>query len=69
MLQIKLQGMENLQSLETGVLLEMLSRQNADYARLLLEGSKEEFEQCKDCIHQIQQELNSRYRTEGDTPA
>jgi hypothetical protein len=60
--------MENLQSLETGVLLEMLSGHNADYAKLLLEGSKEEFEQCKDSIHQIQQELNSRRHAEENPP-
>ena len=58
--------MEDLKSIETNILLEMLARQNADYARLLQEGTKEEFEQCKDSISQIQEELNSRYSKERD---
>jgi len=46
--------------LDTDVLLDMLALHNQDYARLMLTGTKEEFELCKNSIACLQEELNKR---------
>jgi len=58
-------NMQDLKTLETQELLNMLSRYAADYSRLMLEGTKEEFEQCKSAMSAIQDELNSRKQADN----
>ena len=58
--------MVNLQALDTEELLDMLSQHNENYARLMLAGTKEEFEECKSMINKIQQELNLRKQAENN---
>jgi hypothetical protein len=56
--------MHNLKSTDTEVLLIILSQHNDDYARLMMKGTNEEFEKCKNTIALIQEELNSRKQNE-----
>ena len=55
--------MSQFQALDTNQLAELLTKHYAEYKRLLLEGTKEEFENCKASIAQLQLELSSRLRT------
>lgn len=52
--------MEGLKTTTTSKLLVLLSQYNDDYIRLMLKGTKEEFEECKINIKLIQEELNTR---------
>lgn len=57
--------MENFKNIDTLVLLDMLSQYTDDYKRLMLKGTKEEFEQCKNSIDLIQEELNLRKQSQN----
>ena len=58
--------MDNLQTLETSVLIELLAQHTIDYTKLMQDGSKEDFDRCKIIMTQLQAEINSRKPT-GDT--
>ncbi|HMK05102.1 MAG TPA: hypothetical protein VK489_12950 [Ferruginibacter sp.] len=56
--------MENIQSLNTPELLHLLRHHNEQYAELMVRGSKEEFDTCRETITCIQHELNLRKQSE-----
>jgi hypothetical protein len=58
--------MDTIKDLDTEALLDLLSKYNAEYAKLMLTGSKEEFELCKSLINSIQGELHFRKQISDD---
>lgn len=60
--------MQELQTLETSLLVDMLASHTADYSKMLTEGaSDEEFAKCNLTIRAIQVEIDSRKQTEANT--
>ncbi len=57
--------MENLKNIDTQELLDRLSQYTNDYKMLMLKGTKEEFEQCKNSINLIQEELTLRKQSQN----
>lgn len=60
--------LQELQQLETSILLDMLVAQTADYTRMLTEGaSEDEYARCNLTIRAIQTEIELRKRTTANT--
>ena len=60
--------MQKLISLDTSVLVDMLSTLTADYSRMLRNGTSDiEFSKCSLTIKSIQAEINSRKKTIATT--
>ena len=60
--------MQELRSLETSILVDLLVTQTTNYSRMLSEGtSQEEFARCSLTIKAIQAELDLRRRTTVNT--
>jgi hypothetical protein len=57
---------DEFKDLETQVLIDMLARHTEDYTKLMAGGSKEEFEQCRQTIALLQNEINSRQQGSKD---
>jgi hypothetical protein len=58
---------EDLSTLDTQVLLDMLATHTANYTRLMTGGTVDEFETCKVKIALLQGEINSRQQTKDNT--
>ena len=58
---------EELKSLETQVLIDMLAKHTEDYTKLMTGGTKEDFELCKVTIGHLQNEINSRQQSSQNT--
>ena len=60
--------LQELQQLETSILMDMLATQTADYTRMLTEGaSEDEYARCNLTIRAIQTEIELRKRTAANT--
>ncbi|MEO6541104.1 MAG: hypothetical protein ABIN74_08950 [Ferruginibacter sp.] len=51
---------EELNNLDTQVLMDMLAKHTADYTRLMTDGTKKEFDECTNTIALLQKEIKSR---------
>ena len=60
-------AMLDFQTLSTTELIDLLAKHTADYAKLMLDGTKEEFEHSKTSIVLLQQEINSRKQAADNT--
>ncbi len=58
--------MEDVSSLDTQILLDMLATHTAEYTRLMSAGTKEEFEISRLKISLIQQELHCRKQNQSN---
>ena len=60
--------LQELQQLETSILMDMLAKQTSDYTRMLTEGaSEDEYAKCNLTIRAIQTEIELRKRTTANT--
>ncbi|HMK05684.1 MAG TPA: hypothetical protein VK489_15890 [Ferruginibacter sp.] len=60
--------MQNLQGLETKVLIDMLALYTEDYTRMISGNDRTEaFEKCREAMLLLQAELNSRNQPAGNT--
>jgi len=60
--------MQNLQVLDTTVLIDLLASHTADYIRMVREGaSEEDFARCNLYVRAIQTEINARKLKVGNT--
>lgn len=60
--------LQELQQLETSILMDMLAKQTSDYTRMLTEGaSEDEYARCNLTIRAIQTEIELRKRTTANT--
>lgn len=60
--------MQEIQKLETAVLVDMLANQTASYLKMISEGaSEEEFARCNLTMKALQSEIEQRKRTSANT--